>query len=180
MNDRTFRDREILAAAQEKGAGATMGAYLRLSGPGWLQSAITLGGGSLGSALYLGMIGGTDLAVGATGVDHRGRRDAFGDQLRHALDRQATVPSDQPVHQPRFGRRLDHRNDSGQHDFHFATVQSLLRRDRQQPWWQSYRILMHACCLLRQCLLTSPKCLAKFWFRLLFAILATGDRIHEL
>ncbi|MDA8563429.1 divalent metal cation transporter [Mariniblastus sp.] len=61
MNDRTFRDREILAAAQEKGAGATMGAYLRLSGPGWLQSAITLGGGSLGSALYLGMIGGTDL-----------------------------------------------------------------------------------------------------------------------
>ncbi len=61
MNDKTFRDREILAAAQERGAGATMGAYLRLSGPGWLQSAITLGGGSLGSALYLGMIGGTDL-----------------------------------------------------------------------------------------------------------------------
>ncbi len=61
MNDKTFRDREILAAAHEKGAGATMGAFLRLSGPGWLQSAITLGGGSLGSALYLGMIGGTDL-----------------------------------------------------------------------------------------------------------------------
>ena len=61
MNDKTFRDREILAAAHEKGTGATMGAFLRLSGPGWLQSAITLGGGSLGSALYLGMIGGTEL-----------------------------------------------------------------------------------------------------------------------
>jgi len=61
MNDKTFRDREILAAAQEKGGAATMGAYLRLSGPGWLQSAITLGGGSLASALYLGMIGGTSL-----------------------------------------------------------------------------------------------------------------------
>ena len=61
MNEKTFRDREILAAAQAKGAGSTMAAYLRLSGPGWLQSAITLGGGSLGSALYLGMIGGTDL-----------------------------------------------------------------------------------------------------------------------
>lgn len=61
MNDRTFRDREILAAAHEKGTGATMGAFLKLSGPGWLQSAITLGGGSLGSALYLGMIGGTGL-----------------------------------------------------------------------------------------------------------------------
>jgi Mn2+/Fe2+ NRAMP family transporter len=61
MNDKTFRDREILAAAQEKGTASTMGAFLRLSGPGWLQSAITLGGGSLGSALYLGMIGGTSL-----------------------------------------------------------------------------------------------------------------------
>lgn len=32
--------------------------YLRLSGPGWLQSAITLGGGSLAGSLYLGVIGG--------------------------------------------------------------------------------------------------------------------------
>lgn len=61
MSDQTFRDREILQAAHEKGVGATLGAFFRLSGPGWLQSAITLGGGSLGSALYLGMIGGTDL-----------------------------------------------------------------------------------------------------------------------
>ena len=61
MNDQAFRDREILSTAQEKGLGATLGAFLRLSGPGWLQSAITLGGGSLGSALYLGMLGGTGM-----------------------------------------------------------------------------------------------------------------------
>ncbi len=56
-----FRDREILATAQSKGALSTLGAYLRLSGPGWLQSAITLGGGSLAGALYLGMAGGYSL-----------------------------------------------------------------------------------------------------------------------
>lgn len=56
-----FRDREILSAAQAKGPLATLGAYFRLSGPGWLQSAITLGGGSLAGALYLGMAGGYSL-----------------------------------------------------------------------------------------------------------------------
>ncbi len=61
MNDHTFRDREILAEAQEKGPVSTLGAYLRLSGPGWLQSAITLGGGSLLGGLYLGMAGGYSL-----------------------------------------------------------------------------------------------------------------------
>ena len=35
--------------------------YLRLSGPGWLQSAITLGGGSLSGSLYLGVLGGFGL-----------------------------------------------------------------------------------------------------------------------
>ena len=61
MNDHTFRDREILSEAQAKGPISTFGAYLRLSGPGWLQSAITLGGGSLTGALYLGMAGGYSL-----------------------------------------------------------------------------------------------------------------------
>lgn len=61
MSDQTFRDREILSAAQAKGPVSTLGAYLRLSGPGWLQSAITLGGGSLAGALYLGMTGGYSL-----------------------------------------------------------------------------------------------------------------------
>ena len=36
----------------------TLATYTRLSGPGWLQSAITLGGGSLAGSLYLGVIGG--------------------------------------------------------------------------------------------------------------------------
>ena len=48
------QDREILAAAQAEGRGATLKAWVKLSGPGWLQSAITLGGGSLAGALFLG------------------------------------------------------------------------------------------------------------------------------
>ncbi len=56
-----YRDREILTNAQERGAAATAAAFFRLSGPGWLQSAITLGGGSLVGALYLGMLGGTHM-----------------------------------------------------------------------------------------------------------------------
>ena len=35
--------------------------YVAKTGPGWLQSAITLGCGSLGSSLYLGMLGGFSL-----------------------------------------------------------------------------------------------------------------------
>ena len=61
MNNNTFRDREILTTAQARGPISTLFAYLRLSGPGWLQSAITLGGGSLAGALYLGMTGGYSL-----------------------------------------------------------------------------------------------------------------------
>lgn len=52
------QDRELLRAAEAKGRLATLGAYARLSGPGWLQSAITLGGGSLASSLYLGVLAG--------------------------------------------------------------------------------------------------------------------------
>lgn len=54
-------ERQLLLDAQEQGTGATLGAYVRLSGPGWLQSAITLGGGSLAGALFLGVLGGTSL-----------------------------------------------------------------------------------------------------------------------
>ncbi|MGJ8671984.1 divalent metal cation transporter [Rubritalea sp.] len=35
--------------------------YAKQSGPGWLQAAVTLGGGSLVGALYLGVIGGNGL-----------------------------------------------------------------------------------------------------------------------
>jgi len=47
-----------LDQAQQQGGWAKVRAYTRLSGPGWLQSAITLGGGSLASALFLGVVGG--------------------------------------------------------------------------------------------------------------------------
>lgn len=50
--------RKLLADGRARGPVATLRAYFRLSGPGWLQSAITLGGGSLASALFLGVLGG--------------------------------------------------------------------------------------------------------------------------
>ena len=56
MNPRIEKDRQMLLDAEKKGKGATILAYLRLSGPGWLQSGITLGGGSLSSSLYLGVL----------------------------------------------------------------------------------------------------------------------------
>ncbi|MEN0111970.1 MAG: divalent metal cation transporter, partial [Planctomycetota bacterium] len=51
-------DRAALEAVADKGANAKLATYLRLSGPGWLQSAITLGGGSLAGGLYLGVLSG--------------------------------------------------------------------------------------------------------------------------
>ena len=52
------RDRQILVSARQKGKLSTFGAFFRLSGPGWMQSAITLGGASLAGSLYLGVLGG--------------------------------------------------------------------------------------------------------------------------
>lgn len=51
-------ERQLIADAKAKGTAPTLVAYAKLSGPGWLQSAITLGGGSLAGSLYLGVIGG--------------------------------------------------------------------------------------------------------------------------
>ena len=58
MSDKVQQEKEMLKAAKEKGGLAVVGTYAKLSGPGWLQSAITLGGGSLSGALFLGVIGG--------------------------------------------------------------------------------------------------------------------------
>lgn len=55
------RERQLILDAQSKGTAATALTYLKLSGPGWLQGAITLGGGSLAGALYLGVIMGYDM-----------------------------------------------------------------------------------------------------------------------
>ena len=56
MNPRIESDRQLILDAQKKGKFAIFKSYLRLSGPGWLQSGITLGGGSLSSSLYLGVL----------------------------------------------------------------------------------------------------------------------------
>ncbi|MFK7819599.1 MAG: divalent metal cation transporter [Planctomycetaceae bacterium] len=50
------RSRQQILDAKARGVGPTLGTYIKLSGPGWLQGAITLGGGSLAGALYLGVI----------------------------------------------------------------------------------------------------------------------------
>ncbi len=55
------QDENAIIEARKKGPLATLGIYTKLSGPGWLQSAITLGGGSLAGSLYLGVLGGSSL-----------------------------------------------------------------------------------------------------------------------
>ena len=59
VSPQVLRDRELLQTAQAE--GKTLRAFVKLSGPGWLQSAITLGGGSLAGSLFLGVLGGTGL-----------------------------------------------------------------------------------------------------------------------
>lgn len=54
-------ERQLLLEAEQQGLGAKLRTFVRLSGPGWLQSAITLGGGSLASSLYLGVLAGFSL-----------------------------------------------------------------------------------------------------------------------
>ena len=58
---RLEREREMILEARKRGTGAKLAAYTKLSGPGWLQSAITLGGGSLAGGLYLGVLAGYSL-----------------------------------------------------------------------------------------------------------------------
>jgi len=54
-------EKKYLAQAEASGLFSKLGAYTRLTGPGWLQSAITLGGGSLASSLFLGVLAGYSL-----------------------------------------------------------------------------------------------------------------------
>ncbi|QDT42711.1 Natural resistance-associated macrophage protein [Gimesia alba] len=60
-NSRIEQDRQLILDAKQRGTGAKIAAYTKLSGPGWLQSAITLGGGSLAGGLYLGILSGYHL-----------------------------------------------------------------------------------------------------------------------
>jgi Mn2+/Fe2+ NRAMP family transporter len=61
MNPRIEKDRQSILDAQKKGKGALFKTYLRLSGPGWLQSGITVGGVSFSSSLYLGVLVGVSM-----------------------------------------------------------------------------------------------------------------------
>ncbi|MBK1875915.1 divalent metal cation transporter [Pelagicoccus mobilis] len=61
QNPKIDHDRRILQEADANGGMARLLSYIRLSGPGWLQSAITLGGGSLSTSLFLGVLGGVSL-----------------------------------------------------------------------------------------------------------------------
>ena len=55
------KEKKYLKEAESKGLYSCLAAYTKLSGPGWLQSAITLGGGSLASSLFLGVLAGYSL-----------------------------------------------------------------------------------------------------------------------
>lgn len=60
-DNKVEQDRALLSSVQGKGLLPKLGVFTKLSGPGWLQSAITLGGGSLAGSLYIGVIGGYDM-----------------------------------------------------------------------------------------------------------------------
>lgn len=55
-SEKVEQQREMILEARKKGKLATLGVFARFSGPGWLQSAITIGGGSLSNSLYLGVL----------------------------------------------------------------------------------------------------------------------------
>lgn len=60
MNLEARAVQEKLRNARSGGKAALLKTCIGLSGPGWMQSALTLGGGSLAASLYLGIIGGTE------------------------------------------------------------------------------------------------------------------------
>lgn len=59
--DQYQRELDVIESVKDKGAAGKFFGYAKISGPGWLQGAITLGGGSLAGALYLGVVSGYDL-----------------------------------------------------------------------------------------------------------------------
>lgn len=57
----TSSEEALLAEAQTAGVVRRFSIFAKLSGPGWLQGAVTLGGGSLAGALFLGVLAGPNL-----------------------------------------------------------------------------------------------------------------------
>ncbi len=60
-SNKLAEERAELAKINEKPFFQRLGYYSRRSGPGWLQGAITLGGGSLAGAMYLGVFMGYNM-----------------------------------------------------------------------------------------------------------------------
>lgn len=60
-NRRFDEEARILREVQGESWPTRLKTYFKLSGPGWLQSALTLGGGSLASGLYLGVLTGVSM-----------------------------------------------------------------------------------------------------------------------
>jgi hypothetical protein len=60
-NIRYDEEARILKEVEGKKWHVRLRTYFKLSGPGWLQSALTLGGGSLTSSLYLGVLAGVSM-----------------------------------------------------------------------------------------------------------------------
>ena len=60
-NDYLSNEKALLEEVNQKPLLSRWVTFAKLSGPGWLQGAITLGGGSLAGSLYLGVIGGFEL-----------------------------------------------------------------------------------------------------------------------
>ena len=56
--DQYQRELDVIEEVKDKGPTGKFFGYAKISGPGWLQGAITLGGGSLAGALYLGVLSG--------------------------------------------------------------------------------------------------------------------------
>ena len=56
--DQYQRELDVIEEVKDKNGLGKFFGYAKISGPGWLQGAITLGGGSLAGALYLGVLSG--------------------------------------------------------------------------------------------------------------------------
>src|ERR1044071_245754 len=54
-------DTELLLAARAEAGPRKYWTYFRLLGPGWLQSGLKLGGGTMTSSLYIGLLSGFTL-----------------------------------------------------------------------------------------------------------------------
>jgi Mn2+/Fe2+ NRAMP family transporter len=52
------KESDKISEILKRGFWGRLGGYSKMTGPGWIQAAVTLGGGSLVGALYLGVIGG--------------------------------------------------------------------------------------------------------------------------